>query len=292
MAGHAVNDLRHQYPEAEITWVVEDRCAEIVASPKLVDRRLDLPRREWKVKGDFRTLFAQYRWLAGLRRFDFDYGFDLQGHSKTAWCLRLSGAKKRRSIGGTDALAKRLNPIFSSSGFEDRNSVDRSREMVASELPITPTQADFLPGMPEGRVPKLVTICVGAGHPAKVVPPETLSFVGSELAERSYDVVYLGGANDDFVPPAGTRSLVGKTTLIESIEWIRRSSVHIAGDTGTGHIAAVVGTPLVTIWGNMPLNRFRPQTKLVTILDREGVPASVKGWEIENAAVAWLEWQA
>ena len=285
MAGYAVNDLRQQYPEAEITWVVEDRCADVVASPKLVDRRLNLPRSEWKQKGDFKTLFAQYRWLTGLRKYSFEYGFDLQGHSKTAWCLRLSGASKRLSIGGTDALAKRLNPVFSSIGFYDRHSVERSRELIRSILPMEPVSSDFLPGAPTVRNRKLVTICVGAGHPAKVVPPEKLAFVGIELAERSYDVVYLGGANDDFVPPTGTTSLVGKTTLTESIEWIRKSSVHIAGDTGTGHIAAAVGTPLVTIWGNMQLERFRPYTENVTILNHGGNPANVASSEIVAAAI-------
>ena len=290
MAGHAVNDLRHQYPEAEITWVVEDRCADIVASPKLVDRRLDLPRSEWRKKGDFRTLFAQYRWLTGLRKYDFDYGFDLQGHSKTAWCLRLSGAKKRLAMRGTDLMAKRLNPVFDGGpDFDRAHSVERSRKLISSALPIEPFVTDFLPGEPVLRNPKLVTICVGAGHPLKVVPPETLAAVGSALTERSYEVVYLGGANDTFVPPAGTTDLVGKSSIPESIDWIRKSAVHIAGDSGTGHIAAAVGTPLVTIWGNMPIERFRPYTQNVTILNRDGVPGAVTSSEILEAALGRMK---
>ena len=292
MAGYAVNDLRVAYPDAEITWVVEDRCADIVASPGLVHRRLDLPRSEWRPKGEFRTLFAQFRWLTGLRRFGFDYGFDLQGHSKTAWCLRLSGAKKRLSLGGTDALARRLNPVFASPGLEDAHSVERSRRLIGSVLPIKPISSDFLPGSPVQRNSKLVTICVGAGHPAKVVPASTLAGVGVELLEDGRDVVYLGGQGDQFEAPPGSTNLVGKTTIEESINWIRRSGVHIAGDTGTGHIAAAVGTPLVTIWGNMPLNRFRPNTKLVTILDCIGDPSAVDGWKIVNAANQWLGWVA
>ena len=292
MASYAVNDLRHQYPDAEITWVVEDRCADIIASPKFVHRRLDLPRSDWRKKGDFRTLFAQYRWLTGLRRFGFDYGFDLQGHSKTAWCLRLSGAKKSLSVGGSDALARRLNPVYSVSDLEGLHSVERSRRVVGSLLPSSPIASDFLPGEPVARDPRLVTICVGAGHPLKLVPQAMLIGVGKELIEDGHKVVYLGGPLDYFQSPRGSTNLVGKTTIEESIEWIRRSGVHIAGDTGTGHIAAAVGTPLVTIWGNMPLYRFRPSSKLVTILDCDGVPAGVDGWKIVSAANEWLRWQA
>ena len=288
MAGHAVSDLRLQYPDAEITWVVEDRCAEIVASPKLVHRRLDLPRSQWRPRGEFRTLFAQYRWLTGLRRFGFDYGFDLQGHSKTAWCLRLSGAKKRLSISGSDAIARRLNSVYQSPGFDERHSVERFDELIGSVYPLNNFHADYLPGSPVDRDPRLVTICVGAGHPLKVVPPATLASVGADLASRSIEVVYLGGSNDSFSAPTGTTNLVGKTTIPESVDWVRKSAVHIAGDTGTGHIAAVVGTPLVTIWGNMPLNRFRPYTDKVTLLNRRGVPADVPGSEILDAAMGWM----
>ncbi len=285
MAGHAVSDLRLQYPDAEITWVVEDRCSGIVASPKLAHRRLDLPRSEWREKGDFKTLFAQYRWLTGLRQYQFDYGFDLQGHSKTAWCLRLSGASKRLSIEGTDALAKRLNPVYTSTGFDDRHSVERSRELIRSVLPMEPVSSDFLPGNAVDRDRKLVTICVGAGHPSKIIPPATLHAVGVSLRQNSFKVVYLGGKDDSFETPPETTSLVGKTSIQESIDWIRKSAAHIAGDTGTGHIAAVVGTPLVTIWGNMPLDRFRPFTKSVTILNHGGKPAAVSASEIVEATI-------
>ena len=288
MAGHAVNDLRQTYPDAEITWVVEDRCAAVVSSEKLVHRRLDLPRSEWRKKGEIPTLFAQYRWLTGLRKYGFDYGFDLHGHSKTAWCLRLSGAKKRLSIGGTDAMARRLNPVFSADGLDGAHSVERSRRLISSALPLESHSSDFLPGETVARGRRLVTICVGAGHPDKVVPPKVLASVGTNLAAKSCEVVYVGGAIDRFDAPSGTTNLVGKTTLLESIDWIRKSAVHIAGDTGTGHIAAAVGTPLVTIWGNMPLDRFRPYTEKVTILDRGGNPSAVTSDEIVKAALEWI----
>jgi ADP-heptose:LPS heptosyltransferase len=288
MAGYAVNDLRHSYPDAQITWVVEDRCAGIVASPKLVHRRLDLPRSQWRKRGELSTLFAQYRWLTGLRKYGFDYGFDLQGHSKTAWCLRLSGANQRLSIGGTDALARRLNPVFSRQGIDRVHSVEKSRQLISSVLPSEPYCFDFLPGESASRDPKLVTICVGAGHPLKVIPSATLASVGANLAARSFDVVYLGGLNDSFSAPTGTTNLVGKTTIEESVDWIRRSGIHIAGDTGTGHIAAIVGTALVTIWGNMPLERFRPYTDKIALLNHGGVPSDVTASEIVAAALEWL----
>lgn len=288
LAGYAVNDLRHSYPEAEISWVVEDRCEGIVSENKLVNRRLSLPRSDWRKRGDVPTLFEQYRWHAGLRKYQFDYGFDMQGHSKTAWCLRLSGAKQRLSIGATDAIARRLNPVLDDPSLESLHSVERGRKLISHLLPIQSHSSDFLPGEAVEREKGLATICIGAGHPAKQIPTQTLIEIGEQLTSLSYEVVYLGGPRDILQNPTGTTNLAGKTNLEESIQWIRRSAVHIAGDTGTGHISAALGTPLVTIWGNMPLSRFRPYTDKLTLLDREGKPANISSQEIVEAAEGWL----
>ncbi len=288
LAGYAVNDLRRSYPNAEISWVIEDRCDGIVSEGKLVNRRLSLPRSEWRKRGDIPTLFEQYRWHSGLRRYGFDYGFDMQGHSKTAWCLRLSGAKKRLSIGATDAIARRLNPVLNEPSLENLHSVERGRKLISHLLTLENHASDFLPGQPVVPEKDLVTVCIGAGHPAKQIPTETLIEIGKQLTGKSYRVVYLGGPKDFLENPTGTTNLAGQTTLEESIQWIRNSAVHIAGDTGTGHIAAAVGTPLVTIWGNMPLSRFRPYTEKLTLINREGNPAKVSPQEIVDAATGWL----
>lgn len=286
IAGHAVNDLRYTYPDAELSWAVEDRCAGVI-STSLV-RKLVLPRRRWRAKGDLKTLFEQYRWLTSFRKFGFDYGFDLQGHSKTAWCLRLSGAKKRLSVHGTDVVANRLNPVLVDPLLEEVHAVESSRRLVNALLPIEHVRSDFLPGSPQVRNPRLVTLCIGAGHPLKVIPPETLVAVGRTLASEGFEVVYLGGPEDQLDAPAGTTNLAEKTTLEESIDWVRKSAVHIAGDTGTGHIAAAVGTPLVSIWGHMPLDRYYPYGEEVTVLNANGIPADVSVAEIVHAAKRWL----
>jgi ADP-heptose:LPS heptosyltransferase len=274
MAGYAVNDLRQTYPDAEIYWVVDERCAGVVGK---TSKRLAIPRGQWKKRGELRTLLEQYRWLIGLRKYDFDYGFDLQGHSKTAWCLRLSGAKTRLSARATDGFAKRLNPIYGSQPTEVHD-VAWSREVVNSVLPIQSAGGEFLPGDPEPREANLVTICTGAGHPLKQIPVETLRETVKIFVRNGKRVVALGGPNDPTID--GAENLVGKTTLEESIAWIRKSECHIAGDTGTGHIAAAVGTPLVSVWGNMPLAKYRPYGERVTVLNKEGQPGLVSAEEI------------
>jgi ADP-heptose:LPS heptosyltransferase len=279
MAGYAVNDLRQTYPEAEIHWVVDERCEAVVGK---TSERHSLPRAAWKRRGELRTLFEQYRWHASLRRFGFDYGFDLQGHSKTAWCLRLSGAKNRLSARATDGIARRLNPIF---GVQpaDVHEVDWSRRVIGSVLPLTPASGDFLPGEPEPSEAGLVTICTGAGHLLKQIPTEHLREVAAALVSAGRRVVVLGGPRDPRLEVTGAEDLVGQTTLTETIAWVRRSESHLAGDTGTGHIAAAVGTRLVSVWGNMPLAKYRPYGERVSVLNRDGVPGKVSADEMVQA---------
>lgn len=279
MAGVAVNDLVRTVPDAKVHWVVADGCHEVVAVEKSV-----LPRKEWKAKGEFRTLFEQFRWHCGLRRFGFDVGLDLQGHSKTAWCLRLSGAKRRIGLRATDAVAARLNPQTKLVRPQDSHEIDWYRQVFAHEFGSTPVTEDFLPGAAGSeRQSGLVTINVGAGHPLKTIPTTTLCDVGVALAREGKEVVYLGGPKDKIKAPSGTKSLVGQTSLIDTLELVRTSGVHICGDTGTGHMAAVTQTPLVSVWGNMPLSQFRPYTDRAIVLNRNGDPSQVDASEILEA---------
>lgn len=279
MAGVAVNDIVRTVQGAEVHWAVADGCQDVIATPKTV-----LPRKSWKERGEFRTLFEQFRWHTQLRKNQFDIGFDLQGHSKTAWCLRLSGAKRHLSLRATDAIAQRLNPHVGVSRKEGLHEIEWYRDVFAHALDSTPVTEDFLPGERLERDPNLVTIAVGTGHPAKTIPKQTLIAVGSALAAQGKTVLYLGGPHDTFDPPRDTKSLVGKTTLTDTLNLVRQSSLHICGDTGTGHMAAVTRTPLVCVWGNMPLAQFRPYTDLVAVIDKLGEPSRVTAEEIVEAA--------
>jgi ADP-heptose:LPS heptosyltransferase len=56
--------------------------------------------------------------------------------------------------------------------------------------------------------------------------------------------------------PAG--SLVGRTNLKQLTAVLRDCSLHICGDTGSAHIAAALGTPVVSIFGRSNPDRLAP----------------------------------
>lgn len=266
MAGYLAQSIRHSYPSAELHWMVEDRCAEIVQLMEVATVHA-VPRKQWREKGDLKTLVPQFRWLSQFRRFGFDVAIDLQGHSKTGWATRLSRAKARVSSRCTDIVAKRLNPQFGrvQTGHEIEWNHLVAKSILGELSPVDshPFQTLF-PSSPEKN---RVSICTGAGHPSKVIPLEVLRDVSKLLFDRGFEVTLVGGAKDASFEQLGVLNLVGKTTLREMVEIIRTSEVHIAGDTGSGHIAAAIGTPLVSVWGNMPLERYRPRTNRMELIE-------------------------
>jgi ADP-heptose:LPS heptosyltransferase len=265
LAGYVAQSIRDAFPDAELHWMVEDRCAEIVEMMKIASVHA-VPRKEWRAKGDVQTLLPQYRWLSRFKRIGFDLAIDLQGHSKTGWATRLSGAKRRISSRCTDEVGKWLNPQFV--GFQKSHEVDWNLLVAQSVLPgIQPCLTHPLSRQFAHRSePGLVSICTGAGHSLKVIPIETIRRASELLIKAGYTVNLVGGLNDPSFETTGVVNLVGKTSLTELVEIVRRSEVHIAGDTGSGHIAAAIGTPLVSVWGNMPLERYRPRTDRVELI--------------------------
>ena len=47
---------------------------------------------------------------------------------------------------------------------------------------------------------------------------------------------------------------------------VAESHLHLAGDTGTGHIAAAYGTPVVSVFGPTPPERYRPWSARARVL--------------------------
>ncbi len=96
--------LRETYPQARITWIVEDRAADLLRDHSLLDEVLIMPRRIWKKKranGASRTAV-----LADMRAFgklvasrNFDLAIDFQGNLKSGLVTRATKAPVRLGYG-------------------------------------------------------------------------------------------------------------------------------------------------------------------------------------------------
>src|SRR6202521_4343194 len=91
----ALAAMRRALPNAEISWVVERRAAEILRDNPLLDRLIEVDTKALRrglVSGE--TLRAPRRQLRQLRASAFDLALDFQGLIKSASIARLSGARR------------------------------------------------------------------------------------------------------------------------------------------------------------------------------------------------------
>lgn len=115
-----------------------------------------------------------------------------------------------------------------------------------------------VPGAAGTRTIQLACV-LGAAHPLKRIPFATWISVLTSLPGH-WHFTLLGGNDDQKVAeelreqlPAGVQArlvdLSGQTTLPQAAHLLQAADVVLAGDTGLGHLAATVGTPVVTVWG-------------------------------------------
>lgn len=261
MAVHALSALRRRNPDANIVWAVDPRCGAVVDTSRLVNSVFEIPREKWKREKS--GLFTQLRHFLKLREWSFDFGLDLQGHGKTAVALKLSGAKVRRSAYAFDPAARLLNP--QTRGGQNRiHRVERNMEAVAEILEMDEDYSPIMPSaiLPGGLPERFISIHTGAGAAWKQWPIERWEAVAKGLP---LPAVFLGGPTDP-VPGAGGMNLVGILSLEESMGAVANSAFHLAADTGSGHMAAAYGVPVLSIFGKTMPALYRPYTDRAIVL--------------------------
>lgn len=273
-----VKAIRDQVPRAFLAWAVDPRCRPVIHEP-LLDEMIDIPWEVWK--RDRVSSLSQLRYYLQMRRFQFDVGIDLQGHAKTAICLRFSGAKRRLHVRSHDPLCARLSTRVPTLGAV--HTVERNLEALPVLGLLIPARAEFaMPAVPAVEASdRLATIAVGTGHPSKNYA--RWAEVARQLLDAGFEVAFLGGPGE-MAPDAPAKNLVGQISLRETMGWVAASRVHIAADTGTGHMAAALGVPVVSVFGPTSPDVFRPYTDQGIVLDAGPEMTKISPDEIVAAA--------
>src|SRR5256714_15444106 len=122
--------IRHALPDAEISWVVEHRAAEILRDNPLIDRLIEIDTKALRrglMSGD--TLRAPRQQLRLLRASAFDLALDFQGLIKSAMIARLSGALRIAGFARED-LPERPSRIL----LHESVSIPRGLHVIRKNL--------------------------------------------------------------------------------------------------------------------------------------------------------------
>jgi ADP-heptose:LPS heptosyltransferase len=87
----------------------------------------------------------------------------------------------------------------------------------------------------------------------------------------------------------GTEDYVGKLSLDKTMALVAASDLHLAADTGTGHMAAAYGVPVVSIFGPTDPRTYRPYSTHCRVLKEGNRTGDVPPTHVVEAATALLE---
>lgn len=258
--------LRSLYPEAHITWLVEEAQAPVLTGHPALDEVWPLPRLR-PGKGRFLSdLRDSLNMARRVREQPFDLVIDLQGLLKSAVWVALTRSPRKLGYDRTRelsylALSERLAPYDPEAHAVWRYlNVARSLGAPAQTprfrlgLPLSANLSHLLP--PETAQP-LAVVHPGARWPTKLWPASRWAQLAGWLArDKGFRVVLTGSSGDRELARkivAQTAlpllNLAGRTSLAELAAVLKKAQLAVTTDTGPMHLAAALGTPVAALFG-------------------------------------------
>ncbi len=273
--------LRGHYPEAHLTWVVEEAAADLIRGHPCLDRVIVSRRKTWlneirrgRISPTLREIRA---FLRELRDRPYDLVIDFHGLLKSSLLVALSRGKRRL---GYDSWQELSGLFLNEKVPEDlsKHAVDRYLDLVY-HLGVSPLPRDFLIDLPDEAEKKVAAMLnaggIIPGKPFIVISPlalwetklwsdEGFADVASAIGEKLNLPVVLVGSDRRPVEGISSRvkgnpvNLAGETSLKELACLLEKASLVLSTDSGPMHLAAAVGTPVVALFGPTDPKRTGP----------------------------------
>ena len=268
----ALSAIRRRFPDAEVSWVAEQRSAEILRDNPFVDNLIEVDTRSMRGGRAVEKILTEGKTqIKNLRQYRFDIAIDFQGLLKSGVIAKLSGAKIRWGFSRKDLREPAARVFYTDTAKMPpvTHVVRRSLELAGSALGVDLTTepvefpiftanehrdeaneiiervgADFAVLNPAGGwVTKL-------WHPDKY--GKLADLLWKELGLKS--VVVTGPNESDLAAKVEASSSSGNVLRAEPslkgfFEMAKRAAVYVGGDTGPTHLAIAAGTPVVGIFG-------------------------------------------
>ena len=274
----ALNAIRKKYPDAHITWLVEEAAYGVIKGHKALDRIIVSKRKTWLKGLAGRSCAKNFRkvcsFVKQLRDTRYDIILDFQALLKSGVLIGL--ARGGRKIGFDKGmehqehsyifLNERVPPV-------DMEVHALTRGMMLLEaIGISSSEVEYniyISGKDRNAADDLLMHCgIKAPKLLVAINPmakwetklwDNLKF--SNLADRlieqaNADVIFTGSREDSeaiegIISNMKVRAanLAGRTDLKTLAALYEKASIVVSTDTGPMHMAAAVGTPVVALFG-------------------------------------------
>jgi len=288
--------LRKLYPEANITWVIEDASADLISGHPYLDRVIVSHRKEWirDLKAGLVTkpIKGIRAFINDLRRQYYDLVIDFHGLIKSAAIVLLSSGKRKL---GYDSMQELSGLFLNEKIPEDmqKHAIDRYLDFLRY-LGADVREPEFLIPIGEenkSRVEALlqrneidkkdsfVAVSPVALWDTKLWADEKFAALCDRVSEElKVSVVFTGSERGKLeqiqsLMKTPSVNLGGETTLRDLAYLYQRSALLITTDSGPMHIAAAMGTPVIALFGPTDPSRTGPYGKGHVVI-RRGLPCS------------------
>ena len=279
-----IRALRRKFPDAHLSYVVEELAAPVVRANPHLDDLIVVPRRS-----GLQRLRDDVRLSRRLRQAGFDVAIDLHGGPRAAWLTWASGAPMRIGYTIKGRSWMYTHRIPRAADLRPRHSVQNQFDVLAP-LGIEGGDPQHDPlemgndAAARLRVDErlrtagitaahaIVVVHVSAGNVFRRWPAESFSALAAGLVRRnpSRRVILISGPSDRSAASAiaekarsqagsaGHAVVAGEYDLSELRALVDRAAVYIGTDSGPLHVAATTGTPIVELLGPKLAEHSRP----------------------------------
>jgi heptosyltransferase-1 len=282
--------LRHLYPDAHITWVVEEAAAEIVKNHPYLNEVIVSRRKSWIKNfkdGQLRRPLREIKlFLKQLRQRPYDLVIDFHGLLKSSVIVYFSRGKRKL---GYDSLQE-LSGLFVDEKIpEDMNKHAVNRYLDFPRYLGAAGEAEFiLPRNHEAETTgqrlldqynlkdkKFIAINPIAYWETKLWDNDNFARLADLIKEKlKMDVVFTGSEKESIEKITSGMvtygiNLGGRTSLSELAYLYKKALLVITTDSGPMHLAAAVETPVIALFGPTDPARTGPYGKGHTIVRTE-----------------------
>lgn len=289
MTTPAIRALKNRYPDSRIDFVVYDRFAASLAHHPDIDRLFLLPKKRLKehlARREFGSFWDTFRaFIVDLRSSRYDYVIDM--HNVTDSALVALVARGKTKVGHKKQL---LSLPFSVRSTFDIGSATTKTHSVETNLqflvdagclapadsPETPKLEYTSPESARSEINDYLTrqdiqdkVLVGinpcASYHYRRWGADRFAAVADFLVKNYGCTILLFGSPSEQPIVAEVMSAMQSSaidtsslTLYQAFELIRRLKLFVTNNSAPMHIAAALGTPLVTLHGSINVHKFSP----------------------------------
>ena len=268
--------VRTMYPDSEIWVVVRRGCEGILRGCPAIDNLLTAAAPEASNRSRL-NWWHDFKTVRRLRRWHFDYAFELTGGDRGRWIAALSGARVRCANGAGRALNwwwKRQFNCVSQFQWQGRHRAEKDFLTVADALPLKGEVPPMIFARhlarawpPAGGLSNYAVIHPGTRWRRKRWPKDKWIELGRHLLDRFSKVIISAGPDAAEVALAGelqailgpnVLSTAGQTSWEQLAGLLHGAKLFVGVDTAAMHLAAACQCPTVAIFGPSNPAEWRP----------------------------------